>query len=80
MEKIKNNNTDGYSLFRDGVIAAEDYMDDGVLFSIVSDLSVDPPDKASAKKEARRLCLYDFGATLGNNIKSSVKSFFSDSD
>ncbi len=77
MEKIKNTNTDGYSLFRDKVIAVENYMDDEVLFSIICDLSVDPPDKASAKKEAKRLCLSDFGATLGNNIKSSVSNIFS---
>lgn len=77
MEKIKNSNTDGYSLFREQVIAAEDYMDDEVLSSIICDLSIDPPDRASAKKEARRLCLHDFGATLNNNIKSSVKGFFS---
>lgn len=77
MEKIKNNNTDGYSLFRDKVIAAEDYMDDETLFSIICDLSVDPPDKASAKKEAKRLCLNDFGATLRNDIKSSVRNIFS---
>ena len=80
MEKIKNNKTDGYSLFREQIIATEDYMDNKVLFSIICDLSIDPPDKASAKKEARRLCLHDFSATLGNNIKSSVKNFFSDSE
>ena len=50
------------------VMAAEDYMDNETLFSIICDLSVDPPDKASAKKEAKRLCLNDFRATLGNNM------------
>ena len=80
MEKIKNNHTDGYTLFKDRVIAAEDYLDDEVLISIINDLSIDPPDKASAKKEARRLCLHDFGASLGNSIKSSIKNFFSDSE
>ena len=76
MEKIKNNNTDGYSLFRDRVIDTEEYMDDKVLLSIICDMSIDPPDKASAKKEARRLCLHDFGTSLGNSIKMSIKDFF----
>lgn len=80
MEKIKNNKTDGYSLFKNKVIAAEDYMDDETLFSIICDFSLDPPDKSSAKKEARRLCLHNFGATLGNNIKSSVKNIFSNDE
>ncbi len=74
MEKFKNNKTDGYSLFRDKIIAADNYMNDEMLFSIICDLSMDPPDKTSAKKEARQLCLQDFG----DNIKLSVKQFFHD--
>lgn len=76
MGKIKNNKTDGYSLFRDRVIDAEDYMDDEILVSIISDMSIDPPDKTSAKKEARRLCLNDFGTSLKDGIKTSFKNFF----
>ncbi len=73
MAKIKNNNTDGYSLFKANVISSENYLNNEILKSIVCNLSNDPPDKTSAKKEARRLCRQDFGATL----KASVKNFFS---
>lgn len=73
MEKIKNNNTDGYSLLKERVVSSEDYMDDEVLAAIVGDFSIDPPDQTSAKKEAKRLCRQDFNATL----KASVKNFFS---
>ena len=76
MEKIKNNNTNGYSLFRNKLIANEDYWGDDTLFTIIEDLSKNPPDPSSAKKEAKRLCFRDFGATIGH----SIKNLFSDNE
>lgn len=73
MEKIKNNNTDGYSLFKSNVISSDNYMDNEILKSIICDFSLDPPDKTRAKKEAKKLCRQAFNATL----KASVKNFFS---
>lgn len=70
MEKIKNNNTNGYTLFRNKLIANDDYWGDDTLFSIIEDLSQNPPNASTAKKEAKKLCCRDFGATLGHNIKS----------
>lgn len=70
MEKVKNNNADGYTLFRNKLIANDDYWSDDALFVIIEDLSKNPPDPSSAKKEAKKLCFRDFGATLGHNIKN----------
>lgn len=77
MERAKNKDTDGYSLFKEKVVSTKDYLDDEAIYTIVCDLSIERPDKTSAKKEAKKLCRQDFSATLKSNLKSSVKDLFS---
>lgn len=78
MEKYTNskNKSDGYSLFREQVIAMENFATDKMLLSIIQDMSMDPPNKGSAQNEARRLCYGEFRAKMVNGIMSSFKDIF----
>ncbi len=78
MEKYTNskNKLDGYSLFREQVIAMENFATDKILLSIIQDMSMDPPNKGSAQNEARRLCYGEFRAKMVNGIMSSFKDIF----
>ncbi len=76
MSEMKNDRTDGFSLFKKYVIYEKNYLDDETIENIVVGMSSMTPNKAQIQREAKSLCRKDSVSAMASNLKQKVKKAF----
>lgn len=76
MREVKNDRTDGFSLFKKYVIYEKDYLEDETIENIVVGMSTMTPDIKQIQREAKSLCRKDSISAMASNVKEKVKNAF----